>query len=116
MTTQPTFTQPGQGGPALSAVPTPAGIPDFEGTTVNGAVTKMTGTTTIASNEEIVLGMDDRIRLVGSFRVVGVGFKLDPKTGDVIREHLLKAIDIAPCPWDPNDPTDDGIVRARPRP
>jgi hypothetical protein len=64
---------------------------------------------------DIVISTDDRVRLVGEYRVVGVRHDVDDKTGEVIRIQILKPISIQLCPWDPSDPTDDGIVRARPR-
>lgn len=109
MTVQPMF-QP----PTPPQLPRPAGIPAFEGVDVKSTMTKMVGSVAITADDDIVVSMDDRIRLVGDFRVVGVNFKVDPKTGDVIREHLVKVVSIQPCPWDPTDPTDDGIIRARP--
>lgn len=89
-------------------------LPGFEGTNVEAVQTKVSGNVNIDGADDKVLMIDDRVRLVGSFRVVGVHFKVDPKTGDTVREHILKPIDMELCPWDPSDPTDDGIVRARP--
>lgn len=91
-----------------------AGIPKFEGSDVTTTLTKLIGTTPVEAESDLVLSMDDRVRLVGEFRVIGVSFKVDPKTGDVVREQLVKVISLTPCPWDPTDPTDDGILRARP--
>jgi len=109
MTAQPMF-QP----PQPAALPRPAGIPKFEGSEVASTITKMVGSVPITADDDIVVSMDDRMRLVGEFRVVAVNFKTDPKTGDIVREHLVKVVNIQLCPWDPTDPTDDGIVRARP--
>lgn len=89
-------------------------LPAFEGSAVLSTATKISGTVAIDGADDKVLCIDDRVRLVGQFRVVGVAFKVDPKTGDTIREHILKPIDMALCPFDPSDPADDGIVRARP--
>lgn len=88
-------------------------LPKFEGSQVEAVATKVTGNVTIDGADDKVLMIDDRVRLVGSFRVVGVNFKVNAN-GDTVREHILKAIDMELCPWDPADPTDDGIVRARP--
>lgn len=109
--TQPNFQAPGA--PALSLVKPP--IPKFEGASVASTAVKVSGTAPINDNgTDLVLSIDDRVRMVGEYRVVGVHFKVDPKTGDTIREQTLKPIELDICPWDPNDPTDDGIVRARP--
>lgn len=89
-------------------------LPGFEGSAVLATQTKVSGAVNIDGADDKVLMIDDRVRLVGQFRVVGVYFKVDPKTGDTVREHILKPIDMELCPWDPADPTDDGIVRARP--
>lgn len=89
-------------------------IPAFEGAPVESANIKISGACTVESDNDVVIGIDDRVRLVGEYRVVQVNFRVDPKTGDTIREQILKPITVQLCPWDPNDPTDDGIVRARP--
>ena len=107
----PNFQQPGSPG-TLSLVKPP--IPKFEGSVVQSTNTKITGTAPIEADDHLVLSIDDRVRMVGEYRVVGVRFFVDPKTGDTVREQLLKPIELALCPWDPADPTDDGIVRARP--
>jgi hypothetical protein len=69
------------------------------------------------SGDQALVSMDDRVRLVGEFRVTGISFKVDSKTGEMIRVQQLTPVEdtVIRCPWDPNDPTDDGIVRARPR-
>jgi hypothetical protein len=90
-------------------------IPPFEGAAVEGASIKISGNCPVESADDVLISIDDRVRLVGEYRVVGVNFKVDPKTGDTIREQLLKPISVQLCPWDPSDPTDDGIVRARPQ-
>lgn len=110
MTTAP-FQAPGQATP-LSLVRPP--IPKFEGAAVVSTTTKISGTAPIDTDEDLIISIDDRVRLVGEYRVVGVMFKVDPKTGDTVREHLLKPVEVTLCPWQPNDPTDNGIVRARP--
>ncbi len=89
-------------------------IPDFEGASITSTSMKITGTVEVDAAEDLVISLDDRVRLVGEYRVVGVTFKVDPKTGDTIREQILKPIEVQLCPWDPTDPTDNGIVKARP--
>lgn len=108
--TQPAFQAPGQS--SLSLVKPP--IPKFEGSDVASTNTKINGNAPLDAGTDLVLSIDDRVRLVGEYRVVGVAFRVDPKTGDTVREQILKPIELALCPWDPTDPTDDGIVRARP--
>lgn len=108
------MTQPATTGGANLALVKPP-IPAFEGATVESANIKITGAATVEASEDVIIGIDDRVRLVGEYRVVGVHFKVDPKTGDTVREQILKPITVSLCPWDPADPTDDGIVRARPQ-
>lgn len=102
--------------PAFSSVPTGGGIPDFEGAHVMSTQTKITGTVPVESGEDMVVSIDDRVRLVGEYRVVGVNFAVDPKTGDTIRVQMLKPIVVQPTPWDPANPHDDGVIRARLQP
>jgi hypothetical protein len=109
-TTQP-FTPPAQQPATLTVVPT---LPSFEGAVVTTSTTKISGACPIDEAETKAMSIDDRVRLVGEYRVVGVSFKVDTKTGDTVREHLLKPVQIELCAWDPSDPSDDGIIRARP--
>lgn len=89
-------------------------IPDFEGAAVTATQIKMTGSATVDAYDDVVISLDDRVRIVGEFRVVAVHFKVDPRTGETVREQILKPIELQLCPWDPTDPQDNGIVRARP--
>jgi hypothetical protein len=89
-------------------------IPSFEGAPVSTARMKISGASAIEAADDIVISTDDRVRLVGEYRVVGVQHSVDDKTGELVRVQVLKPIAIQLCPWDPTDPTDDGIVRARP--
>lgn len=89
-------------------------LPGFEGSAVQGVSSKISGNVSIDGSEDKVLCIDDRVRMVGIYRVVGVYFKVDPKTGDTVREHILKPVEMELCPFDPANPMDDGIVRARP--
>lgn len=104
------MTQPAQA--ALSLVKPP--IPRFEGADVAATATKVSGAAPLDSDDHLVLSIDDRVRMVGEYRVVGVYFRVDPKTGDTVREQILKPIELELCPWDANDPTDNGVLRARP--
>lgn len=86
---------------------------EFEKTQVASTLTKVSGQTAVDAFDEVV-SLDDRIRVVGEFRVVRINHIVG-KDGKVVREQV-----VAPCgdltlvPWDPSDPTDRGIVRARP--
>jgi hypothetical protein len=89
----------------------------FEGADVGKSEIRITGTCVVDTpniSGEAEVSIDDRIRAVGEFRVVGVRFVVDEKTGEVTRQQLVKPIDIQLCPFDPSDPSDDGILRARP--
>lgn len=94
------------GGPALDR---------FEGAQVSKAETKLTGTYVMAGEEATSLAIDDRVRVIAEYRVVGVRFEANAN-GDLVRTHLLKVIEAERCPYDPSDPTDDGIWRSRPKP
>lgn len=90
-------------------------IPTFEGAPVAIARMKISGASAIEATDDVVISTDDRVRLVGEYRVVGVRHTVDDKTGELVREQILKPLTIQLCPWDPTDPQDDGIVRARPQ-
>lgn len=95
-------------------VPDP--IPQFEGNDVAATRVKVSGLSQVDVGKDVVISTDDRVRMVGEFRVVGVRHYVDEKTGDIYREQVVKPIRMELCPFDPSDPTDDGIVRNRPRP
>lgn len=97
----------------VAHLPAQPSIPKFEGAEVSATMIKISGKSEVESSEDIVISTDDRVRLVGEYRVVRVNHFVDEKTGEVHREQVLKPISIQLCPWDPADPTDDGIVRAR---
>lgn len=89
-------------------------IPKFEGVEVHETRMKISGRSEIEESEGIVISTDDRVRLVGEYRVTGVRHYVDEKTGNLVREQMLKPLNIQLCPWDPSDPGDNGIVRSRP--
>jgi hypothetical protein len=61
------------------------------------------------------VSLDDRLRVCGDFRVIGVRHQVNTKTGDVVRVQIIAPIgDMELVPWDPANPLDNGIVRARP--
>lgn len=90
-------------------------LPRFEGQTVDGSTVKISGLSALDNAEGIVITTDDRVRIVGEFKVTGIRHYVD-KDGQLIREQVLKPIQVETCPWDPSDPHDDGIIRSRPQP
>ena len=92
----------------------PPGALTFEGAEVSRSEVKITGTVAVDMPAGETVSMDDRIRLVGDFRVSKVVHYAD-KDGAIVRQQIL-----APCddlqitPWDITDPTDNGILRMRP--
>lgn len=88
-------------------------LPRFEGQTVDGSSVRISGLSALDNAEGIVISTDDRVRIVGEFKVVGIRHYVD-KDGKLIREQVIKPLRVETCPWDPADPTDDGIIRARP--
>lgn len=115
------------GGPAGSLAPTtvstptprptntpPRGLKAFEEAPVNRTEIKLAGATAVNTNDGIEISLDDRIRVVGEFRVSKVTHYVDQKTGDVVRQQTIVAVnDLELTPFDPGDPNDDGIVRVR---
>lgn len=107
-------------GPALAPAPTPVHnlgyVParQFEDNNVDVTVVKITGTVTADLAGDETLHLDDRVRLVGDFRVVAVNHYVDKKG------HLVREQKVAPCdtlqlaPWDASNPVDNGILRANP--
>lgn len=89
-------------------------IPSFEGVAVTATESLITGKASIQHPGDLVVSIDDIVRMVGEYRVVSVNFKVDPKTGETVRVQTLKPVRIETVPWNAADPTDDGITRARP--
>jgi hypothetical protein len=87
-------------------------IPSFEGQNVDTSTVKISGLSALDNAEGLVVSTDDRVRLVGEFTVVGIRHYVD-KNGDLVREQVLKPVKVETCPWNPADPTDDGVIRAR---
>jgi len=87
-------------------------IPPFEGRKVDAAAIRISGSMPTDDLPEMTVSVDDRIRLVGEYKVVAVRHYADPKTGDLIREQVLKPVFVETLPWDASDPSDDGIIRA----
>ncbi len=87
-------------------------IPMFEGQHVSRVAVKISGLSTV-DGEMKPFGIEDRVRLVGEFKCVKVLHEVDPKTGDLVRVQVLTPSEVAPCPWDPTNPHDDGVIRRR---
>lgn len=96
--------------PPGEAAPEPA-IPKFEGREVNGTQIRISGAMPLENLDHLVLGVDDWVHLEGDYRVVSVRHYADPKTGDLIREQVLRPMKADIKPWDPTDPKDDGVLR-----
>jgi hypothetical protein len=99
--------------------PGPAGpqsaYPKFEGHEVTAVEINITGAARVESLAGLLVSIDDRVRLVGDYRVSGVHHKTN-KDGELVRVMTLKVSELQLAPWDPSDPTDDGVVRSRPAP
>jgi hypothetical protein len=87
-------------------------IPLFEGRKVDAVSIRIAGTMPTDELPAMTVSVDDRVRLVGEYKVVAVRHYADPKTGDLVREQVLKPILVDTLPWDATDPDDDGIIRA----
>lgn len=94
--------------------PTPA-IPFFEERPVAYTVIKISGVGKVQTHDTPVIRLDDLVRLIGEYRCVGV-FHREDKDGEIYREQVLVPKEIDTCPWEPDDPNDDGIIRYRPLP
>lgn len=113
MTAQPEEEVPDEGADNVTYLTAP--LPDFEGQTVEGYDWKISGVAPVSSGTTGVdlpmVSVDDRVRMVGEFRVMGVRHYIDKKSGMLKREAILAPISMVPCPWDPSDPKDDGVIR-----
>ena len=110
--------------PASSVAPTSppqqsarahAGAREFEGAQVGMSEIKITGVCAIEVNDDVTVTLDDLVRAVGVYRVVKVLHYVHPKTGELVRQQVLKPVEtLTVVPFDSSNPNDDGIVRARP--
>lgn len=91
-------------------------IPQFEGHPVDNAIVRVRGTAPLDDLIDVVLGVDDVVQMISQYRCVGVYHDVEEKTGLLTRVHMLKPVEMALLPIDPSDPSDDGIIRALPRP
>ncbi len=87
-------------------------IPQFEGEPVQALQVKVSGLSTVTSQDMPAFTVDDRVRLIGEFKCIGVRHVRD-KNGNLVREQIVTPMDVDVCPYDPDDPNDDGVVRAR---
>lgn len=90
-------------------------IPQFEGRPVDHTMVKVRGAVPLDDLNDVVLGMDDCVQMISTFRVVGVDHTVDEKTGNLVRLQTLKPVEMALHPFDANDPNDEGIIRSLPQ-
>lgn len=84
--------------------------PLFEGREVQALKIKFSGAMNVDFEE--VISVDDVIRVVSEYRVVGVRHYVDSSTGSLVREQVLKPIDGTAdlAPWAPGR---EAVLRAR---
>ncbi len=89
-------------------------VPTFDGQTVQRYEVKISGVATLDDDEHNIpiVSLDDRVRVVGGYRVTKVIHFYDDKTGEIVRQCTLSPMTAEICPWDPSNPDDDGVVRA----
>lgn len=85
-------------------------IPAFEGKPVHATTLKITSTTNLECEDQ-VLHHDDIIRIVVDARVTRVSHDVNEKTGELERVQTAKALDASIVPWNPDDPEDTGVFR-----
>lgn len=87
-------------------------IPEFEGKPVASATLKIAGGISgLPDDPNLVVGIDDRVRVAVVARVVEVKHIVDASTGELVRQQILKFVSADRIPFDPSDPDDDGILR-----
>lgn len=86
------------------------GIPDFDGKVVDDTAMKFSGLASAIPCGEKVLKIDNVVRIAIEGVVTGVDHKVD-KDGNLTRIQVIKPLDVEFTPWDPTDPTDDGVAR-----
>lgn len=64
-----------------------------------------------SKGEDLPLQIDDVVNLRVEGRVTGSRFEVDDKTGELHQVFLIKPLDVGFQPWDPSDPSDDGVSR-----
>ena len=103
--------QPEENEGRVHAIGNPS-IPQFEGLPVHQVKAKISGLSAVDAEDLPIFTVDDRVRLIGEFKCIGVRHVAD-KNGDIVREQILTPVIVDVCPFDPSDPNDDGVVRAR---
>lgn len=92
----------------------PEHIPAFEGRPVDGLTFKIASTASIELDGlDSVVSIDDRVQMLSVYVVTDVRHFVN-KDGKLMREHIIKPQAMATFPFDENDPSDDGILRALP--
>lgn len=89
-------------------------IPNFEGRPVDATAIKVSGASPLDDLEDQVLSIDDCVQMISMFKVVGVHHVVDKSTGKLVRVQTLRPIEMSLHPLDPDNPNDDGIIRALP--
>lgn len=84
-------------------------VPLFEGKVVDATALKIANSS-VLDLTDVVLGVDDVIRIEVEAKVVSVNHVVHEPTGRLIRVHTAKAFDARLMPFNPN--YDDGIDRA----
>lgn len=85
-------------------------LPAFEGRVVEQCIMRISGATPL-EEVDVVVSVDDVLHLEGEYKVVSIRHYVDPKTGDLVREQVLKPVIATISPWNPDDPNDDGVIR-----
>lgn len=94
----------------LSVVPPIAPIPGFEGKPVHTTKLMLSSTSGLEI-DNAVLRLDDIIRITVEARVAKVHHNVNEKTGELERVQQAKALSVEIVPWNPEDPSDNGILR-----
>lgn len=98
---------------AVTVASTPAPSMEFEKAAVATSVVKTSGSAQVETYGETI-SIDDRVRVVTEYRVKSVGFEVQ-KDGSIARvQVIVPEGEPVLVPWDPTDPMDKGIIRARP--
>lgn len=97
--------------PAHNVTPIVPPIPMFEGKPVAGTSLKITSTAALDVGD-LVLKVDDIIRITVDARVSAVHHNVNERTGDLFRVQTVRPLSVEITPWNPEDPNDSGIFRA----
>lgn len=111
MTAQPQFQPPTPPTPGATVHPM-SPFPRFEGQTVHGTEIRISGLSKVDAADNVVVTTDDIVRLIGEFKCVGIRHEVN-KDGELIRVQMMKPLNVDTAPWNPADPKDDGVQRAR---